>query len=394
MKFLSKIDLRKYKNSTALVRVDLNIENCEKSDNKKKIFITHPRIKAILPTIKLLLKNDLKVVILSHKGRPTKNHSNKQQAIKRDRKILSLKPFAGVLQKELKQEVVFVPKANKANEANKANKANLFILENLRFWSGEERNDAVFARRLAKMGDFYVNDAFAVSHRKNASVVAITKYLPSYAGLLLEKEIVNLSRALEKPKKPITIIIGGAKISDKIGIIDAFWKKADYFLVGGGPANAFFAAQGLPIGDSLVDKKINLKRFVRGLNVENKIILPIDLKIDKNKILSIGEKTILKYREIILNSKTIIWNGPLGFYEKKGFEKGTAETWRAVLENKKACVIVGGGETHASLKLLKANEANKLMKLKANLFLSTGGGAMLEYLSGKKMPGITALQNK
>lgn len=382
MRFLNKSSLSQWRSKICLLRIDLNIKPGEEKNAM--------RLDAALPTIRLFLKYNIKVVLLSHRGRP---HSV-------DRK-LSLKPFAPVLSKKLKRSVVFINNFNfgKIKKQIQSSRQQVFLLENLRFLAGEEKNDVKLARQLASLGDFYVNDAFAVSHRKNASVVAVTRFLPSYAGLLVEREITNLNRALTRYQHPFTVIIGGAKISDKLGVIKSFWNKADYFLLGGGPANTFFAAQDLPVGDSLVDKSqiSNLPGLARArpragksqkyLN-SKKLILPLDVKIHNRQILDIGGRTVKKYSEIIRKSKTIIWNGPMGLFEKKGFEKGTLGIWKAILSNKRACIVIGGGETIASLRLLKANS----YKLKANVFLSTGGGAMLEYLSGKKLSGVEALK--
>jgi len=220
--------------------------------------------------------------------------------------------------------------------------------------------------------------------------VAITSYLPSYFGLLMEKEIKNFNKVAKDYRHPFTIIIGGAKISDKIGVVEKFWRKADYFLFGGGPANTFLAAKGIFVGESLVDKLqlSNLKSRKYFLD-SPKIFLPIDVKIKDKKILDIGDQTVKTYSVIIKKSKTIIWNGPMGFFEKKGFEKGTLGIWKAILENKQAQIVVGGGETIASKAKIKSKNINSF-KINSNpyLFLSTGGGAMLEYLSGKKLPGL------
>ena len=235
---------------------------------------------------------------------------------------------------------------------------------------------------MASLGDFYVNDAFGVSHRKAASISAITKFLPSYAGLLLEREIKNLSVALKKPKKPLVIILGGAKISGKLDLIDNFLKKADYFLAGGGIANTFIAAMGLPIGNSLYEKEMIL--FAKKLLKTGKIILPVDFNIRDGKILDIGPKTIKKYADVIKKSGTIIWNGPVGYIEDKQYVKGSKEIMKAIL-NSRAFSIVGGGETTSLFQNLKSKTQNP------KLFLSTGGGAMLEYLAGEKLPGIEVL---
>ena len=257
----------------------------------------------------------------------------------------------------------------------------MFLLENLRFLKGEEKNSLRLARQLASLGDIYINDDFAVSHRKDASVAAIAKYLPSYAGLLLEKEIRNLSKVMKNPRKPLVIILGGAKVSDKISLIRG---KADYFLIGGAMANTFIAAQGIPVGDSLYDRNADLRGLIRGLT--QKIFLPVDVVVYKRKILDIGPKTVDKYSKIIKQAKTIIWNGPMGYIEDERFANGSKAIAKAIIKSK-AHSVIGGGETIASLKI-----KNQKSKIKNNVFLSTGGGAMLEYLAGKKLPGIEALK--
>jgi 3-phosphoglycerate kinase len=376
IKFLSRTNLKNYRGKICLLRIDLNVEPGE----EKNAF----RVEASLPTIKFLLKHKIKIVLLSHRGRP--KIKNQELGIKNHE--LSLKPFASIISKKLKQPVVFFSNFNfqKIKKEIGNSRKRIFLLENLRFLPGEEKNDKKLAKQLASLGDFYVNDAFAVSHRENASVVAVTKFLPSYGGLLLEKEVENLSRTMDNFKRPLVVIVGGAKVSDKIGVIKYFWDKADHFLLGGGPANTFFAAAGVDIGDSIFDKESF--PFVRKVINSPKIILPIDVRREGGKILDIGFVTMRKYAEIIKNAKTIIWNGPMGLFEKKKFEDGTRSIWQALLKNRRAMIVVGGGETTASLRLLKP----KTYHLKPNLFVSTGGGAMLEYLSGKKLPGIEALR--
>ena len=355
------------------MRVDLNIAEKEAENS--------PRVLGILATIKFLIKNGAKVVILSHRSRP-KNFDKK----------LSLKPFAGILSKLLNRKIKFISnfdfqKIKKEIEKSKLD--SVFLLENLRFLAGEEKNDIKLAKQLASLGNIYVNDAFAVSHRANSSVVAITKFLPSYAGLLLEKEIKNLSVAMKNPKKPLIVILGGAKISDKIGLIKNFSasrrtasrRKADYFLIGGGIAHNFLLAQGLPIGDSIFEEKT--VNFAKKILKNNLVILPVDYAVKNNKILDIGPNTIKLYSDIIKKAETIIWNGPMGYFEDKRFAKGSEAIAKAIINNKKAFSVIGGGETAAIFQT-----ANP----KSNIFLSTGGGAMLEYLAGKKLPGIEALK--
>ncbi|MGC9046512.1 MAG: phosphoglycerate kinase [Minisyncoccia bacterium] len=382
IQYLSNQNLNNFSGKVCLLRIDLNIE--------PKLPLDSYRFQAIIPTVQLLLKHNIKLIILSHRGRPV----NKE-------KKLSLNCFIPLFKKYFDTDVVFVSNFQK-NLKSKIQNSNkiIFLFENLRFYQGEEKNDINFAKNLSLLGDFYINDAFAVSHRENSSVVAITKFLPSYAGLLLEKEIKNLNKIIKNYKHPFVIIIGGAKISDKIGVIQNFIKKADYFLLGGGPANTFFAAQGIPIGNSLVDNSI-LGSFIRGSTSKilkliskevnsRKIILPSDVKISDRKILDIGERTTQSYNAIIKKSKTIIWNGPMGMFEKKEFENGTFGIWQAIIKNKKANIVIGGGETVASLQKFRIQ--NPKLKINKNIFISTGGGAMLDYLSGKKLPGIEALK--
>ncbi|MEK7630220.1 MAG: phosphoglycerate kinase [Patescibacteria group bacterium] len=371
IKFLSKTNLKKYAGKTALLRIDLNIEPGGELDSY--------RLEAVIPTIKLLLKNKTKIILLSHRGRPGKYEKN-----------YSLAPFGPIFAKKLKTAVDFVYAARTGalEKVVKNSDAKIVLVENLRFFQGEEANDPSFTRELAKLGDFFVNDAFAVSHRKNASVVAITKYLPSYGGLLLEKELKKLGAIINYSAKPFVIVLGGAKVSDKVGVLKYFWNKADKFIIAGGPANTFFLANGLPIGKSFYDKAS--LPFVKKFIGSPKIVLPSDIKVSAKKILDIGPQTINEWSKIIAKSKTIIWNGPIGLFEKKGFEKGTIATWKAIFANKKAIAVIGGGETLASLKLITNN--SKLITKNKNLFLSTGGGAMLEFLSGKKLLGIEALR--
>ena len=242
MKYLSSLKNKNLSGKTCLLRVDFNIQD---GDLKNSL-----RIKSVLPTIKFLTERGARVVILSHRGRPNKHQKN-----------FSLKSTAQLLSKILKRKIIFINDFNFAAIKKKINNSpagSVFLLENLRFLPGEEKNSKALAKKLVSLGDFYVNDAFSVSHRANASVAAITKFIPSYAGFLMEKEIKNLSKAMKKPKRPLVIILGGAKISDKIGLIKSFLKRADYFLIGGGMANTFIASWGIPVGDSLYGKRENL----------------------------------------------------------------------------------------------------------------------------------------
>lgn len=399
IRYLSQAEKSKLE-GTALLRLDFNSE-----DNW--------RIRASLPTIKFLLKRAKKIIILTHRGRPQimlnrkKNNENFFQS--EDYEKYTLESYAKLLSKFLRQRVGFVNFKGGFNYqeifrfVNSYSKIKIFLLENLRFLPGEEKNSPSLAHQLAELGDYYVNDAFAVSHRKNASVCAIARFLPSYAGLELEKEIKNLGYILKNAEKPLTIILGGAKISDKIGVIKYFWRKANFFILGGGPANTFLAAKNLPVGDSLVDfKAIPLvKNFV----FSKKVNLPVDFKINAGRILDIGLETQNRYKQIIKKSRTVIWSGPMGFFEKEEFSGGTKSIWEAIFASNRLTAIVGGGETISSLSRLRSQFKNQKIKAKAAavfkklelkqnqslIFLSTGGGAMLEFLSGKKLPGIEVL---
>ncbi len=368
MKYLSSLRQKNFNGEICLLRVDLNITS-------DKGLASNPRVFEILPTIQFLTKRRARVVILSHRGRPN-GHPRE----------FTLKPFTNILSKKLRKNVRFLDLNFKkaAGLIKKSSPSGIFLLENLRFLPGEDKNDRKLAKRLASLGTFYVNDAFAFSHRKDASMVAITKFLPSYAGLLLEKEIKNLSLTTKKSKHPFIIILGGAKISDKIVLIKNFLKKADYFLIGGGIANTFVAAQGLPVGDSLYEQNMipEAQKLLRSL----KIILPQDFVVKNRKMLDIGPKTARNYGAIIKKAKTIIWNGPMGYIEDKRFRKGSETIIKAIFQSR-AFSVIGGGETISLIQLKTKN-----LKLKTNIFISTGGGAMLEYLAGVKLPAITALE--
>jgi len=386
MKTLSLLKNKNLSKEICLLRIDLNIEN-ENLENWRKNHKYIPfRIKAVLPTIKFLINKGTKVIILSHRGRPMPAKLANSKFQIPNSKDFSLKPFVKIFSSLLRKQIIFFDLKNiSINKIKKSNPGSIFLLENLRFFKEEENNNSNFAKKIASLGTFYVNDAFAVSHRENASVAVITKYLPSYAGFQLEKEIKNLKMAMKKTKKPLTIVIGGAKISDKLGLIKNFIKKADYFLIGGGIANTFMVALKIPIGDSLYEKNMisEAKKILKA--APDKIFLPIDFMVSKNKILDIGPNTINFYNKIISSAKTIIWNGPMGKFEEKKFKNGTERIAKTIFKNKKAKIIIGGGETIASLN-------SKSYSVKPNIFFSTGGGAMLEYLGGKKLPGINALK--
>ena len=376
-----------------LLRLDLNVplENGKISDTT--------RIDKILPTLKFLIQKKTKIIILSHVGRP------KGKIVKG----LSLKPICEDLRKKLNLRVKLITK-NIYEIKNKDFFENfdeeILILENIRFYIEEEKNDHKFAEHLASLGDIYVNDAFSCSHRAHASIYQISKYLPSYSGLQLDLEVAALNKITAEITKPITCIIGGSKVSTKIDIIKNLLPKFDNIIIVGGMANNFIEYFGNNIGKSI--KEINCNEIVDeiiSLSEKNKckIIYPDDVLVSKflngspvNKeldqilpdemILDIGPITINRIIDIIDNSKTILWNGPAGYFENPNFANGSIKIAKKIVENNKSSKIfsvVGGGDTVSLLNSLK---------IVGNFnFVSTAGGAFLEYLEGKKLPGITAL---
>lgn len=378
-----------------MVRVDFNVA-IERGKVKEDF-----RIKAALLTIKYLIKQKAKVILISHLGRPEEGKNNFNG--KSDQK-LTLEPAAKYLSNILKKKVKFVPDCigDKAREAVGSMKfGEVILLENLRFHPEEEKNDDGFAKKLAENGDYYINDAFAVSHRSHASVVAITKFLPSCAGFLLAKEVEVLTKAYTHPKKPLCIVMGGGKISSKINLIMRFFEKADHILIGGALANTLLSAKGYAIGKSKSDPAMIEK--IKDFDITStKIHLPIDTMVvkeiseaapvkikgagniaDDEIILDIGPDTIDLFSRIAQESKMVIWNGPLGLFEMKKFAKGTNEFAKA-LAKAKAFEIIGGGDTITAL--------DKIKLLNKFDFVSTGGGAMLEFLAGEELPGIEALK--
>ncbi len=347
---------------TALLRLDFNTED-------------DWRMRAVVPTIMLLLRRCERIVIVSHKGRP-----------RGAEKKFSLRKNAATLARLTKRKVVFIDHfrfAEIAREIAQAPRGSIFLLENLRFLKGEEANDPKLAKQLASLADFYVNDAFAVSHRANASVAAVTRFLPSYAGLELEKEIVSLGKVM-RPRRQLVLILGGAKAADKLGVIEFFRKKADWFLLGGGPANTLLSLRGEDIGRSVRDTDVKdltaLKRIVRWKN----IVLPHDFVWARGAMLDIGPESVAEFKKKIAAARTIIWSGPLGLIEEPRFARGSVAVAKAVVANRKAFSVAGGGETVMFLK--KYGLDRKFG------FISTGGGAMVDFLAGKKLPGIEALE--
>lgn len=379
-----------------LVRVDFNvpIEDGKVTDDT--------RIVAAVPTIKAILEQQPRAVILmSHLGRPKGGPDPKY----------SLRPTVEVLAKHLGREVAFVDDliGEKVEQAiNALPPGGVIILENTRFYAGEEKNDPELAQQLARLGDVYVNDAFGSAHRAHASTEGVARYLPAVAGLLMEKEIEFLGTAIEAPRRPFVAILGGAKISDKIGVIENLLTKADRILIGGGMANTFFAAQGLPMGDSLVEQEaLETARSILGKAGE-KLVLPVDaviadafdaaantriIRIEEGvpagwRILDIGPETVRLFGERLADAMTIVWNGPMGVFEMAPFAKGTFAVAQALAErtSQGAVTIIGGGDSAAAVN--QAGLADRVTHV------STGGGASLEMLEGLTLPGLAALNDK
>ncbi len=397
MKKLS-IDNLDLKNKRVLVRVDFNVpldENLKITDDR--------RISSSLPTIKKIIADGGKAILMSHLGRPKGKVNLKY----------SLKPVAEKLSELLGKEVKLAPDcigAEVKNLVNKMNPGDVLLLENLRFHEEEEKNDPEFSKQLAELGDVYVNDAFGSAHRAHASTEGVTKYIKLNAsGYLMQKELDYLGSAISNPARPYCAILGGAKISGKIDVIQNLLDKVDTMIIGGGMAYTFFKAQGLEIGKSLLEEeKLEMAKELLTKISKSKVkfLLPVDITIadefkndspsrivNINEIpadkmgLDIGPKTIKLFRDELLNSKTIVWNGPMGVFEMDNFAKGTNAIAEALVEAtvKGAITIVGGGDSAAAI--TKAGLDDKVSHV------STGGGASLEFLEGKILPGVVALND-
>ncbi|WP_054951282.1 phosphoglycerate kinase [Numidum massiliense] len=358
------------------------------------------RIRAALPTIQYLVERGAKVVLASHLGRP------KGQVVEQ----LRLTPVAHRLQELLGKDVQKVDEAiGEAVQQKVAalSEGDVLLLENVRFYPGEEKNDDELARAFAALGDVFVNDAFGAAHRAHATTAGIAKYLPAVAGLLLEKELDVLGKSLDKPERPFTAIIGGAKVKDKIGVIDNLLDKVDNLIIGGGLAYTFVKAKGLDIGNSLLEEdKIDLaKQFMekakeRGVrfympvdavvadrfapDAETKVVAIEEIPADM-EALDIGPKTADTYSEVVKKSQLVIWNGPMGVFEFDAFAKGTNAVAQAMADTV-ATTIIGGGDSAAAVE--KAGLADQMTHI------STGGGASLEFMEGKALPGVVALNDR
>ena len=388
--FNKNLDL---KGKKVLLRVDLNVPMTNGAITETS------RIEKIMPTINLLVEKQAKIIIMSHIGRP------KGKVVEG----MSLKPISEKLSFLLNRKVLFnkdIISENTLLEINKISNGSIIMLENIRFNEGEETNDREFSKKISTLGDIYVNDAFSCSHRSHASVEGITKYIPSYFGLQITEEINALKKITSEIKKPVSLIIGGSKISTKIKIINNLIKKFNNIIIVGGMANTMLKHTGINVGKSICEYECGplikeIKENSKKYNCE--IILPKDVivseslngsgkekninEIDENEmVLDIGSKTISSIEKVINNSETVLWNGPAGYFENPNFQNGTKKILELISQktnNDKIFSVAGGGETVAAI--------NKFKKFDSFTFVSTAGGAFLEYLEGKTLPAIKAL---
>ena len=392
-KTVRDIDL---KDKKVFVRCDFNVpldENGNITDNR--------RIVGALPTIEYLLENNCKVILCSHLGRP-------KGEVKPE---FSLAPVAKELSKLLNKDVKLakdvIGESAKELTSNMQN-GEIVLLENVRYDSREEKNDSEFSKKLASMAEIFVNDAFGTAHRAHSSTAGIADYLPAVSGFLIEKELKFLGDSLENPERPFVAILGGKKVSDKIGVINSLLEKVDTLMIGGAMAYTFFKAQGYNVGNSIceLDKLDLAKELMEKAKQKGvKLMLPVDTKLGKEfdpntetKVVDwteipdgwegfdIGDKTIEIYKKELQSAKTIIWNGPLGLFEFDSFANGTNEIASTLANLNNCTTIIGGGDSAAAVE--KAGLADKMTHI------STGGGASLEFLEGKKLPGIECLQDK
>jgi len=378
-----------------LMRTDFN----EPLDEKTGRITDDIRIRAAVPTIEYLLNHDAKVIICSHLGRP----KGKKEP------LYSLKSVAVRLSEILRQEVPLAADCiglEVEEVVSRMSGGDVILLENLRFYPGEEKNDPVFAESLARLGELYVDDAFGTAHRAHASIVGVTKYLPAVSGLLLEKEVKTLGGILQNPVHPFGLLLGGAKVSDKVALIENVMSKVDHIIIGGGMAASFLKAKNYEVGRSLLDGSVEVASYlIQEAEKHNvKIHLPEDVIVAdeikdgalaeivsigdiplEKRIADIGPLTISQFRKVLEKCKTVFWNGPMGVYEMPQFSEGTLTIAR-IIAGLNATTIIGGGSTAEVVTLLKLNEHMS--------FVSTGGGASLEFLSGQTLPGVAALVDK
>lgn len=397
MNYLTKKTIKDVdvKGKRILLRCDFNVP-LDKLGN----IANTKRIDESLDTINYLIDNDAKIILCSHMGKPKGKFDKK----------LSLAPVAVYLSKVLTKDVKLakdIVGSDAIETANSLNPGELCLLENLRFEPGEEENNDEFSQKLASLAQLYVNDAFGTCHRAHASTVGVTRYLPSTCGFLIEKEINAINKIVDNPRRPLIAILGGAKVSDKINVIDYLLEKVDTIIIGGGMSYTFMNALGYAVGNSICESdKISFAKDMMAKAKENDVrfVLPLDVEaadrynsdashktMDADKIpegwmgLDIGPKTIKLFSEIISDAGTVIWNGPMGVFEWKNYEKGTFEIAKA-LSMSNAISIVGGGDSAAAIE--KFGFSDKMTHI------STGGGAFLKFLEGKELPGLEAIDEK
>ncbi len=397
MNYLTKKTIKDVdvKGKRILLRCDFNVPL-----DKLGSIANTKRIDESLDTINYLIDNDAKIILCSHMGKPKGKFDKK----------LSLVPVAVYLSKVLKKDVKLtkdIVGSDAIETANSLNPGELCLLENLRFEPGEEENNDEFSQKLASLAQLYVNDAFGTCHRAHASTVGVTRYLPSTCGFLIEKEINAINKIVDNPRRPLIAILGGAKVSDKINVIDYLLEKVDTIIIGGGMSYTFMNALGYAVGNSICESdKISFAKDMMAKAKENDVrfVLPLDVEaadrynsdashktMDADKIpegwmgLDIGPKTIKLFSEIISDAGTVIWNGPMGVFEWKNYEKGTFEIAKA-LSMSNAISIVGGGDSAAAIE--KFGFSDKMTHI------STGGGAFLKFLEGKELPGLEAIDEK
>lgn len=384
------------KGKRVLVRVDFNVPLSDTGDVAEDT-----RIREALPTIRYLQKNGAKVILLSHLGRPDGKVVEKMR----------LTPVAKTLEKLLNQKILYCSDivGEKVEETiTHMHDGDLVLLENTRFYAGEEKNDPALTAKIAKLGDAYVNDAFGTAHRAHATTAGLANHLPAYAGFLMEKEMTALAPLIENTEKPLCMIIGGAKIDTKIGVFENFLDKTDYFLVGGALANTFLAAQGCNVQASLYEKeKLTIAQKILEKAIQKKctFLLPTDVitakEVTQNaitrisdvksvlpgeKILDIGPKTAAQFNKVLTQAKVVVWNGPLGLTEYTPFQNGSRMVAEALIKTT-AKTIIGGGDTIEMLHGLNIPQEKFT-------HVSTGGGAMIEFLEEKILPGIKILQKR
>jgi len=383
-------------NKRVLVRVDFNVP----LDEGAGVITDDSRIRAVLPTIKYLIDRKAKVILCSHLGRP------KGKVVDKLRLAVVAQRLSQILGRQVGSTKDCIGSDVEA-AVEKLKNGDVLLLENVRFHPEEESNDASFAQALARLADIYVNDAFGAAHRSHASTVGVTKYLPSVAGLLLEKEVEALGSILDHPARPFVALLGGAKVSDKVGMIENIMTKVDYILIGGGMAATFFKAKSYEVGLSLVEEEmldLAAKLMEDAQKRGVRLLLPVDVivahglspgakvntvsieEIPPNlRVVDIGPRTIKNFSKKLQRCQTVFWNGPMGIYEVPRFAKGT-QAIAELLAGLNAITVIGGGST--------AEVVTKLGLASKMTFVSTGGGASLKFLAGNELPGVAALLNK